>query len=146
MKRPKQLLNHERLVGLFFIFVIGTTAFIGSVFIEALNHPWKSGLQSGSLLIWIVSYETVIISLILHYAAKTKEKVAKIFAKNPRLIYKIIIFVVATTYLALNWIIERSLLVLIRDIVLVALMVFAMPFVYKYFEKKNEGKKQVKKN
>ncbi|MFW5852840.1 MAG: hypothetical protein ACOCUR_02325, partial [Nanoarchaeota archaeon] len=64
MTKSKDLLNFEKLVNLFFLLVIGTTAFVILSFWEMPAYPWKEGLELGLLLIGIFSFEVVIVSLL----------------------------------------------------------------------------------
>ena len=148
MKTSKQLLDHEKLIKLFFVFVLGTISLWLSQLTIIPPFILGEGLRHALLLTGVFSYEVVIVALISYYLAKAKNKVAEAFEKDPQLYYKMIVSVLGITYLIIDTMIEKSVLVLIRDIIMVSLIFAGMPFVKKYFEKKkyDAPKKQTQTN
>lgn len=144
MTQSKNLLNFEKLVNLFSVFAMGTIAFILLGFFHVPDNPWElSGLKFVLFLIGLFSYEMVILSLISHYIAKTKERVVKIFSNNRQ---AIVVIVLGLTYLIPSTIIHKSLLMFVRDVAMLLLIGVGMPFLKKYFENKNGEKKRIQGN
>jgi hypothetical protein len=140
-KTSKKLIDFERLVNLFFTFVIGTISLLMHQFIQFPAFSLREGLRMGLLIIGVFSYEAVIVALISYYAAKAKSKVAEFFENNPKRFYMLIVTILGATYVLLNTLIEKSVLIFFRDLVMVSLMVVALPMINNYFEKRKNGKK-----
>lgn len=139
MKSSKEILNFDKLVNLFFLFVLGTISLIVYEFFIFPEFSWKSGLRFAILMIGVLTYEFVVITLISHYVAKAKKKVADYWVKNPKSIYILTTTILGLTYLILNTLIEKSMLIFFRDLVMVLLIIIAMPFVSDFFNKKKEN-------
>jgi len=140
MKTPKKLMDLDRLVNLFFAFVLGTISFVILAFVSLPAYHWKEEVRLALLLVGVFSYEAVIVALISYYISKATSKVAEIFEKNPQLIYWLTIALLAGTYLMLDTIKEKSWLIFFRDLIMVGLIVVGLPKVNKFFEKKDENK------
>lgn len=140
MKTSKQLLDHEKLIKLFFVFVIGTISLWFSQITTIASLFFGEGLRLALLLLGVFSYEVVIVALISYYLAKAKNKVAVAFVKDPQLYYKIIVSILGITYIVIDTLIEKSVLVFLRDSIMVSLIFTGMPFVKKHFEKKKDDK------
>ena len=139
MKSSKEILNFDKLVNLFFLFVVGTISLTVYQFFIFPEFSWKSGLRLAIFMIGVFTYEFVVLTLISYYTAKAKKKVADYLEKNPKFSYILIASVLGLTYLVLNTFIEKSMLIFFRDLVMVLLIIIAMPFVSDFFNKKNKN-------
>ena len=136
MKPHEQLLDLEKLVNLFFAFVIGTICIFIHQFVPIPIFSWSEGLRLGLLLTGLFTYEIVLIKLIAYYVSKTKKRFGNYFHENRKLCHSLMIYLFGITYIILNTIIEKSILVFFRDIAMVGLIIVVMPFVSNYFDKK----------
>ena len=139
-KTSKSVLSFEKLVNLFFLFVIGTISFLIYFFYQIPDFKWKQGLRLAIFLLGLFSYESVVITLITYYVAKAKRKIADLIESKPKLVYFLIVVVLGLSYLLIDTIKEKSWLVFFRDIFMLGLIVVGLPFVNKYFEKKKNAK------
>src|SRR3989344_7931479 len=143
-KTSKSVLSFEKLVNLFFLFVIGTISFLIYFFYQIPDFKWKQGLRLAIFLLGLFSYESVVITLITYYVAKAKRKIADLIESKPKLVYFLIVIVLGLSYLLIDTIKEKSWLVFFRDIFMLGLIVVGLPFVNKYFEKKKNAKTKIK--
>ncbi len=139
-KTSKSRLSFEKLVNLFFLFIIGNISFLIYFFYQIPDFKWKQGLRLAIFLLGLFSYESVVITLITYYVAKAKRKIAELIESKPKIVYFLIIVVLGLSYLIIDTIKEKSWLVFFRDIFMLGLIVVGLPFVNKYFEKKKNAK------
>ena len=106
-KTSKSVLSFEKLVNLFFLFVIGTISFLIYFFYQIPDFKWKQGLRLAIFLLGLFSYESVVITLITYYVAKAKRKIADLIESKPKLVYFLIVVVLGLSYLLIDTIKEK---------------------------------------
>ena len=110
----------------FFLFILGNISFLIYFFVEIPEFNLKSGLRLAILSIGIFTYEIIFLTLSYYYFAKNiplvKNKINKYLKKYPKLFYILITIVLGLTYLILNTMIEKSLLIFLRDFVIILLI------------------------
>lgn len=136
MKASKDIINFDKLINLFFLFVVGTISFMVHQLVQLPDFGWKEGFRFAILLLGVFSYESVLISLVSHYLSNARKKVAKLFDKYPNTLYYIIIVVLSLTYIIIDTLIEKSLLKFLRAIFMVSLIIVALPNMNKFFKRK----------
>lgn len=138
MKRHRQLIDLEKLTNLFFFFVVGTLSLIIRSSINIPEFRFKESLLFTLLIIFILTYEFVIISLVSHYITKGK----KHYVLHKEGYLYSIAFVLLVTFSATDALHQNSWLVLIRDLALTVLTVFVGPIIIKNVKKKLNWKNE----
>lgn len=137
MKASKEILNFNKLVNLFFLFVVGTISLW--IYYTTASLQYKNiDLRFPIFLIAIFCYEFVLASLLFYYIALAKERSAEFLKKHKKIQFIIIVSMLGLTYVVINTFVERSMLIFLRDLVLVAFMIIATPKVGDFITKKLE--------
>lgn len=133
----------ERLTNLFFLFVIGTTSLIIHQFFTIPEFKFKPNLMFVLFMIFIMSYEFVILFLLNYYIIKGKETLEESYKKNKKKYLYSIAVVLLLTYSVSDALYEKSWLVFFRDVAITILTIFFGPIIIEKikdkFNHKNES-------
>ena len=92
---------------------MGNICFLISIYFQFPKN-WGQSLELALFIVGIFSYEFVILTLITHYIAKINDRISREWSKNPSKVYFSITFLLGITYLGIDTIIERSLLIFLE--------------------------------
>ena len=135
MKTSNEILNFEKLVNLFSLFVIGTICFLSLQFVIFPEFRWKAGIRFAIFLVGVFSYEAVILALASYYLSRAKKKFADSFQKNKKAYQRAFVAILILTYAISDGVTANSFLIFIRDAALATLTALAIPFVNKWLSK-----------
>ncbi|MFH1505987.1 MAG: hypothetical protein ABIE94_03265 [archaeon] len=148
MNPSKDVLPYEKLIDLFFLFIVGTICFFIYNFSSVPVIGWSQVLRLAIYFFGIFSYEFVILSLIIYYISRAKEKFVEFYQKNKKKFVIYFIITLGLTYILLDLIIAKSWLIFFRDLVMIILIIIAIPpisnlvnKVYNKWQQKNETNK-----
>jgi hypothetical protein len=101
---PKSIITPERLVNLFSLFVVGTIAFIVLLVVpKALFPSWWPAIFAALLTITMLTYEVVVLSILIHYSTRGKEKFVNHFNTHKKTYYYYLIGVLAASIVVLAY-------------------------------------------
>ena len=145
MNASDKILNFEKLVNLFSLFVAGTICLLVYQFVIFPEFGWKSGIRYAILLAGLFSYEAVILALASYYLSHVKKKFAESFQKNKKRYQRAFVAILILTYAISDGVTANSFLIFIRDAALATLTALAIPFVNKWLSK-NGAKNKIQGN
>jgi hypothetical protein len=147
MTSQKSLIDVEKLINLFSLFVFGSISLVIYYLIPIPNFPYRDAIRFGLILVTILTYEFVFISVLAYYYTKGKTDLINDFNKDKDKYFVRIMVILGLTYLIINTYKTRDLLIFIRDLVMVVLVLVAIPQINGRFKKwwNKIGNKKVKK-
>lgn len=124
MRLDKPIIDLEKLINVFSLFVIGTISFILKYFVlVSYSFPYKESLSFALFITGILTYEFIILTIIPYYTAKS----IKHYNEHKKLYFWCLVFVLALTYSITDAVKDKSFLIFIRDIALILLTVIIGP-------------------
>ncbi len=132
----KEVFTYKRLVDVFFIFVLGTVAFMILIFYKMPDIPIKQGLTSGLLMLGILSYEFVVMSLLSYYVIQAKQWIINNFEEYRKKYLYPIVIVLGLSYALLEGVINKSFLAFLRALILITITIIGLPFIADKLKKK----------
>lgn len=131
MIEEKPLLNIDKLINYFTLFVIGNIAFLILIFIKLPNTSLWNNIKIGLTLLTILSYEFVLISLISYQIFKGKRKLMHDFSKNREKYFILVVAILAITYLGFVWFRSRDITNVIQNGLITIIALVSIPQVNK---------------
>ena len=134
----------DKLIKIFTIFVVGTISFWLYFFLKLPDFTFQPGVRFALFLIGFYSYFFVAGSLFSYYIAQAKKKFATSFEKNKKKYFRVSVFILGLSYIIIDTVLEKSVWIFLRDLVMVALILIAMPKISNWVDDKitKWGKRQ----
>lgn len=117
-----RIIDFDRLIGIFSFFVFGTLSIIIYLLTLTSLNPWLNSLRDSLFLIFFISYEIVVISIISHYIEKKKQDFIREIKKNSIRYSLLLILIGLIAYGAVIYLKTKNVLEAIEKILYISLL------------------------